>query len=122
MVSVFARTITDDLASLVKQIDETVAKNDDKKMAAFFVLLTDDAAAAETQLKELAEKHEITNVPLTFFEDSKGPSSYKIAEDADVTVLMWVGLSVKANHAYAAGKLNEKETAAVVADAAKILE
>jgi hypothetical protein len=119
---VFARTINDDLASLVKQIDETVAANDEKKMAAFVVLLSDDEAAAEAQLKELAEKHEITNVPLTVFKDTKGPGNYKIADDADVTVLMWVGLSVKSNHAFAAGKLNKDNAAAVVADTAKILE
>jgi hypothetical protein len=122
VVNIFARTITDDLASLVKQIDETVAKNDDKKMAAFVVLLSDDEAAAETQLKELAEKHEITNIPLTVFKDTKGPGNYKIAADADVTVMMWVGLSVKSNHAFAAGKLNKDNAAAVVADTAKILE
>ena len=32
VVSVFTRKITDDLASLVKQIDNTVAKNSSKKM------------------------------------------------------------------------------------------
>ena len=31
MVSIFAREITDDLASLVKQIDKKVAENKDKK-------------------------------------------------------------------------------------------
>jgi len=122
VVSIFTRSLTDDLAGLVKKIDETVAANDDKQMAAFLVLLTDDATAAEAQLKELAEKHEITNVPLTYYEDTKGPSHYKIAEDADVTVMMWVSTSVKVNHAFAAGELDKEKAAAVVSDTAKILE
>ena len=39
MVAIFTRSITDDLTSLVKQIDEQVAKNEDKKMASFVILL-----------------------------------------------------------------------------------
>ena len=37
---IFAREITDDLTSLVKEINATVTANKDKKMAAFTVVLT----------------------------------------------------------------------------------
>ncbi len=122
MVSIFAREITDELASLVKQIDDTVGKNEDQKMAAFVVLLTDNPSAAEEQLKAVAEKNSITNTPLTVYSDSQGPGSYKIAGDADVTVIMWVGQKVKANHALGKGELNNDAAAKIVADTAKILE
>jgi len=122
VVAIFTRKLDDKVAALVKEVESKVAKNSDKKMAAFVVVLSDDPAANEAKLKELAKKQGIKNVPLTTFESSAGPEEYKISKDAEVTVLEWVGLKVKANHAFAAGKLNEEGIKAVVSDTAKILE
>ena len=122
MVSIFARTIDDNLASLVKKIDAKVGENKDQRMAAFVVLLTDDPDATETKLKELAKKHSIKNVPLTLFDGVAGPPRYKIAKGADVTVMMWQRASVKSNHAFATGKLDKKGIDAVVKSTAKILK
>lgn len=121
-MSIFTRSLSDDLASLVKQIDDTVGKNEDSKMAAFVVLLSDDPSAQEAKLKALAEKHGITNTPLTVYRDSKGPGRYKISGDAEVTVLMWRGVRVKSNHAFAPGKLDKKSAAKVVAATSTILD
>ena len=121
MVSIFAREITEDLTSLVKQVDAVVAKNKDKKMAAFVVLLSDDPDAAEPKLKELAKKHKIKSTPLTVFDGVAGPRNYKIAKDADVTVLMWSRQKVKVNHAFRKGSLNKASIKQVVFDTSKIL-
>ena len=121
-MSIFAREITDDLASLVKQVDEQVGKNDGKQMRAFVVLLAEDADAAAPKLEALAKKQGIKNVPLTIFDGASGPPSYKIAKDAEVTVLLWKGQRVKANHAFGKGALDKKGTEAIIADAPKILE
>lgn len=118
----FAREITDNLASLVKQIDEKVVANSDKKMAGFLVVLTDDPDATEPKLKELAEKHKIDKTPLTVFEGPAGPAPYKIAKDADVTVMMWIGREVKVNHVFEKGKLDKAAIEKIVKDTAKILE
>jgi len=120
-VNVFARSLTDNLASLVKQIDEQVGENASKKMKGFIVLLTDDPDKAEGEVKAFAKKHGIKNVPLTIFDGTAGPSNYNIAKDAEVTVNMWRGLKSKANHAFAKGQLNKDEIAKVVADTSKIL-
>ncbi|MBD3674615.1 MAG: hypothetical protein HUJ26_13920 [Planctomycetaceae bacterium] len=122
VVSIFTREIDDNVASLIKQVDEQVGANGDKKMAAFVVLLTDDADAAEGKLKEVAEKNSIKNVPLTVYDGSAGPSSYKIAKDADVTVMMWNESDVKVNHAFAKGQLDKSKVKVVAGDSAKILE
>lgn len=118
----FAREVTDDLTSLVKQIDAVVAKNEDKKMASFVVLLTEDVDEVAPKLEEIAEKQKIANTPLTIFDGTAGPPSYKIAKDADVTVLMWVGQSVKVNHALAKGELKADTIKKIVADTAEILK
>lgn len=122
MVAIFTRSITDDLTSLVKQIDEQVAKNEDKKMASFVILLSNDADGDEAKLKALAEKAGIKHVPLTIFDGVAGPPNYKIAEDAEVTVLHWLGRKTVVNHAFAKGKLDKDGVKNVVESTAKILE
>jgi hypothetical protein len=118
---VFARTLDDNLASLVKQLDKQVEANKSKKMAGFVVLLTEDPDAAEGELKAFAAKHGIKNIPLTIFDGSAGPENYKIAKEADVTVNLWVSQSSKANYAFAKGELDEDSIDAIVADTSKIL-
>lgn len=90
-------------------------------MAGFVVLLTEDPDAAESELKAFADKHGIKNVPLTIFDGSAGPESYKIAKEADVTVNLWVGLKSKANYAFGKGKLSKGDIKAIIADTSKIL-
>jgi hypothetical protein len=121
VVNVFAREITDNLTSLVKQIDEKISANADKKMAGFVVLLTDDPDAAEPKLKALAEKHKIEQTPLTVYDGVAGPENYNIAEKADVTVMMWVDGEVKVNYVFEKGKLDKKAVSQIVKDTAKIL-
>jgi len=122
VVNVFAREITDDLTSLVKQIDEKIGDNTDKKMAGFVVLLTDDPDAAEARLKELAEKQKIENTPLTVYDGVAGPENYKIAEKADVTVMMWVGGKVKVNRVFEKGKLDKAAIGKIIKDTETILD
>jgi hypothetical protein len=121
VVNVFARQLTDDLASLVKQLDALVEKNAEKQLSGFIVLLSADPAADESRVQQFAEKHGIKSLPLTIFTGTDGPPSYKLAKDADVTVLMWKEQSVKANRAFAQGALNAAAVTNVVEDTAKIL-
>ena len=123
MVAIFTRRLTDDLTGLVKKVDETVAKNQNKKMRAFVVYLTDDPDASEAKLKATATKLGLSpSTPLTVFQTSEGPGSYKLSRDADVTVLLWSKLKVKANHAFGKAPLTEEAVKTVLADTAKILE
>ena len=121
-MNIFTRSLDDNLASLVKQIDKKVSENKDKQMAAFVVLLTDEPDEADAKLKAFAAKHGIKHTPLTIFDGPAGPESYKIAKDAEQTVHLWVGpKEVKANHAFAKGKLDKTSITAIVNDTAKIL-
>ena len=120
-MNVFARELSDDLASLVKKLDETLGKNQEKQLSGWVVLLTEDPDADEAKVAAFAEKHGIKNLPLTIFEGSAGPPNYKIAKEADVTVMMWVKTEVKANHALAKGELKPEKIDAIVADTSKIL-
>lgn len=119
MVNIQTRKITDDLASLVKKLDGMV--DSARKRGgnhAFVVYITDDPEAGEKELKALAAKHKIKNIPLTIYDGVAGPGGYKIAKDAEVTVMMWKGLKVKANQAFAKNGLDKKAVSKVI-DAAK---
>lgn len=122
MVAIFTRSLTDDLASLVKQVDEKVEANKDKKMASFVILLSNDSDADEGKLKALAEKHGIKSTPLTIYDGIAGPKSYKVTEDADVTVLLWKEKTVKSNHAFTKGKLDKAGIKKIVESTSTILD
>ena len=125
MINIQAREITDNLASLVKQIDSLVddaaAKSRGSKHA-FVVLLTGDPDVAEAKLEDFAKKHQIKNTPLTVFDGISGPRGYKIAKEAEVTVMMWSKQQVDVNHAFAKGELDADAVKKIVADAEKHLQ
>jgi len=120
-VTIFTRDVNDNVKSLVKKLDATVASNKDKKMAAFVVVLTNDPDKVEPKLSKMAADDGIKSTPLTVIEGDAGPEGYKIAKDAEVTVMMWVEGKVKATHAFNKGGLDAKAVDAIVADTAKIL-
>jgi hypothetical protein len=120
VVCVFARQTSEPLASLVKSLDAEIAK--DSSLKSFVVVLTDDADKTAATLKELAEQCGVKNVPLTLVESPSGPPSYKIARDADVTVMLWRERDVKVNHAYAKGGMTEADVKSIIAELPKILK
>ena len=85
-----------------------------------FVVLLSDSDNIERELKELAKKEKIQHCVLTI-DDPEGPQAYNIAQEAEVTVVLYTKLTVKANHAFKKGDLNDKSIEAIVADVAKIL-
>lgn len=120
---VFARKSDAALTSLVKQLDEVIAKHADKKLSTFVNLLGDDREALESQAKALAEKNKLQHVPVVVpveFED--GPKNFGINPQAEVTVMLYVGRNVVTNHAFAPGKFDEKGVQAILADVPKILQ
>ncbi|MCR9202840.1 MAG: hypothetical protein NXI04_29700 [Planctomycetaceae bacterium] len=121
VVNIFARKMDENVTKLVKELDAVVGKNRDSKMAAFVVVLSDDPDAQEAQLKAAATKHGIKNTPLTVFDNSAGPKRYKIAKEADITVMMWVDSEVKVNHAMKATELNGSAITKIVGDTKQIL-
>lgn len=121
VVSIFARSMDDNVKELVKQIDTLVGEKKDDRLAAFVVLLSDEPKEQESTLKAIATEDKITNTPLTTYKKADGPRKYQIHEEAEITVVMWVDNDVKVNHAFAKGKLSKDDIAKVVSDTAMIL-
>lgn len=89
-------------------------------MGSFVVLMSGDSSAAESQLKELNEKLGLKKLVLTVGSE-QGPPKYKIAKDADVTVLLYTKRKVVKNFAYEKGKLDDKGIETIVSSVKDIL-
>jgi pantothenate kinase len=120
---IFARNIDSSLTSLVKKIDAATKENSSAKMGSFVVFLAndDDAKKMETSLPEFAKKENIKSLVLAI-DNVAGPQGYNIAKDADITVVLYNKRTVKANHVFRKGELNDKAIEAIVKDIPKILE
>jgi hypothetical protein len=116
---IFARKVTGPLTSLVKKIDDATGKNKSKKMGSFVVFLNDDEKLAD-QLKALAEKEGLKRIVLTI-DNPAGHPAYKIAKEADVTVVLYNQRDVKANFAFRKGELNDEAITKVVGAISKIV-
>lgn len=121
VVSIFARDVNGEVASLIREVDGVVGANQAKDMKAFVVLLSDEPEAKEADLKKVAAETKVTNTPLTTFDGQTGPRDYKIAQDAEVTVMMWVGGKLKVNETYKAGELTKDKIPAIVGKTSSIL-
>ena len=118
MVAIFAREVNPGLTSLVKKIDAASSEFKAKGIKSFVVFLSDDEKL-EDGLKKFAEKESIKKTVLSI-DNVAGPKGYDIAKDADVTVLLYTGRKVVANHSFRKGELNDKGVSAVVADLPKL--
>ena len=119
VVMIFARNPECPMTqALIKKVDGLCAKNDKCDMGSFVVFCTDDSTA-EAKLKAMAEKEGLKNVVLAL-DTPAGPSKYKFAKDADVTVVFYTKRTVKANHTFKAGELTAEKIDTVLRDVSKI--
>lgn len=116
---IFAREATPELAKLCKEIDKAVEKNSSTKMGSFVVFCSSDEAL-ETRLKKMAKETSLKNVVLSI-DNPAGPEGYKVAKEADVTVVLYVDRTVKANYAFKKGELKEKDIEEIVKGTSKIV-
>lgn len=117
---IFAREASEPVVTLIKKIDAATAQHQDQKMGSFVVFLT-DRDGLDKDLKELAEREQIKHTVLSI-DKPEGPTKYKVAPNADVTVVLYTDRTVKANHAFAKGELTEAKIDQILSDLPKIFE
>jgi hypothetical protein len=116
---IFAREVSDPLTSLVKKLDQETAKHADCHMGSFVVFCSDEEGL-ETKLKDLAEKEDLQHLILSI-DNPSGPKALKIAQDADVTVVLYTKREVMVNHAFQKGEMTQKDVDQIVSEVARIL-
>jgi hypothetical protein len=105
---------------LVKKIDDATAKHQDAKMGSF-VVFVGGGKDFDKNLKALAAREHIDHTILATFEDSAGPAKYKLAKDADVTVLLYSHKKVKANYAFGKGEMKDADVEHIIGDLSRVL-
>jgi hypothetical protein len=116
---IFARGTSPELTDLIKKTDASTVKHSESNMGSFVVFLN-DSENLEGELKELAKKETIDHTVLSI-DNATGPASYKVAKDAEVTVVLYTKHVVKANYAFKKGEMKEKDVEKIIGDVAKIL-
>jgi hypothetical protein len=116
---VFARELTPGVKSLIKQIDQATEKHQAQDLCSFAVFCSDNEKLAD-DIKSFASKEKVSKMILAI-DNPAGPQNYSISKDADVTVFFYEGLTVKSNHAFRRGELNEAAVARILADVKTIL-
>ena len=117
---IFARDLSDPLASLAKKIDAATDKNSECKMGSFIVFLNDDEGI-DKKLKDLADKEHLEKISLATLSNKAGPEAYKIAKDAEVTVILYNKNKCEANYSFKKGEMTDADVEKIVADVAKIV-
>ncbi|HVS39982.1 MAG TPA: hypothetical protein VMS17_30770 [Gemmataceae bacterium] len=123
VVMIFAHEVTPELTKLLKRVDQITGKHKDADMGSFVVFVSNDKSL-ESQLKDLARDQELKNLVLAIWNDPNeqaGPKKYHVNPDADVTVVLYTDLNVKANHAYRKSEFSEKDIDAIAGEVSKIL-
>ncbi len=115
-VLVFARHATDEVGELVAALDKAVAEPKNAPLRGWVTFLSEDQTKLDPQVVQWGQKHAIKAMPLGVFEDLDGPPNYRLAKDAEVTVLLFVKQKVVANFAYRAGEITATARADVEVD------
>src|SRR5262249_28648919 len=118
-VMIFAREASKPLANLVKKVDAETVKNSKAKMGSFVVFLSDSEDMGK-HLKSWADKEKVETCILSI-DNPAGPKGYKVAKDADVTVVLYTDHKVKANYAFGPGEMTDKDVEEIVSSIPKIL-
>jgi hypothetical protein len=116
---IFIKSITPEIAQLVKIIDTITAQNQKTGLGSF-VVVCNDADGMDQQLRAIAGQLGLQKTILTLYK-AGGPEKYRLSPEADVTVLLYNHLTVKANHAFKNAELTEAAANAILADLAKML-
>lgn len=117
---VFAKSLSDPLAKLMAKLEAArPAKND----LGYKTWLTQTAKVADLDaLAKWAQDKGLKGVPVGAFEDADGPPAYKLAKDADVTVMLFVKERVVANFAFRAGELDDAAIETVLKSVPKLFD
>ena len=116
---IFARENSPELTSLIKKIDAVTEQNKNHEMGSFVVFLS-DKEGLDKDLQKLATDSGLKKIVLAI-DNPAGPQKYKVAKDADVTVVLYKEHVVKANYAFKKGQLKDHDVEKIVGDVSKIL-
>jgi hypothetical protein len=113
-VIIFARSPSNSLGKLATGLDKAVSDNKSAELRSWITFLGDDSKELQEKVVKWGRTNGLSNLDLGVFEDADGPPSYKLAADADVTVILFVKRKVVADFAFRTGELTDERIAEVL--------
>lgn len=124
-VLVFARRMDDPTARLLRDLRDRMREYRGQKLFAWMVFLgnesTDSETALEGQAYEFARRNGALSVAVSALGDPAGPPGYRIAPEADVTVLTIQKGKVLYNRAYRARDWNSRASESALKELPRLL-
>ncbi len=120
VVMLFAREVNEPLLNLLGKLDAATAKNREQAMGSFVVFLSEKEGLRE-ELAAAAKKRGFKHIVLSI-DAPAGPEGFNVAQDADLTGVLYREHDVKANHAFRKGEFTAAGCEKVLADLPKILK
>ena len=121
-VIVFVRTPNDALGKLAAGLDKAVAEHKTAELRSWITFLSDESKDLEDKIVKWGRTHGLRGIDLGIFEDADGPPSYKLARDADVTVILYVKRKVVADFAFRVDELTDERIAEVLKTVPGLIE
>ena len=124
---IFAREVSDPLTGLVKTIDkqltESGARHKTGRKLGVFVVFCSDDPGLQPQLQNLITKEGIKNVVLSVSRNkSQGPPRYRIAREADLTLVIYANRNkVAANFVLDSDDLTSDRSKEIMTSLMKVL-
>jgi hypothetical protein len=108
-VLVFARELSEPMASLAKRIDDKLIEKKARELRCrgLIIWLSDDEELP-AKVKALAHKQPPKRVESAFDSPDGWKRSWGIAKEAEVTIVLYVKRKVQASYAFRAGEFDEK--------------
>jgi hypothetical protein len=115
---IFAREASADVEKLIKKIDAVVGK---AEKAGSFVVFCSTEDGLEAKLKKMAKDADLKKVVLAI-DNPAGPEGYKVAKEADITVVLYKNRKVESNFAFGKGKISDKDIEAIIEATNKLVK
>ena len=120
-VIVFSRKVSEPLGKLLVKCDDWLLAQPKDAARAWLSVLGEKTVSLD-DLAKWSKQSGIKTVPVGVFDDPIGPPTYKLHNEAEVTVLLYVKKKVVANFAFRAGELNDEAIAKIVGELPKLVE
>jgi hypothetical protein len=117
---IFAREPNEQLTAMISKLDAETVKNADKKMGSF-AIFCNDSEGLPAKLKEISKSLKLKAFVLAV-DNPTGPEAYKIARDAEVTVVLYTKSKVIANYTFRKGELKSADVEKIVSDVSQIVK
>jgi hypothetical protein len=118
---VFARSLSEPLASVLAKCDATISTQPKDAVRGWLTVLGEKTVSLD-DLSQWTKQAGLKTMPTGVFDDPVGPPSYKLSDDADVTVLLFKNKKVVGNFAFRKGELTAEAIKSLDSEVRKFVE